>query len=116
MCRINDNEENLLFSLICLELVKCDVWTGPKIFSDTFNAFIRRQLHNSNWDLNFQVFSALLCFVHNTSATVSRISDSILGSKSWLVLQKIPALEQSNTLQGYLLLIDFNTSFDATLN
>ena len=39
------------------------------------------------------------------SGTVSRISDSISGSKFWLVLQKTPALEQSYTLQGYMLLV-----------
>ena len=43
--------------------------------------------------------------VHNTSTTVSHISGSILGSKSWLVLQKNPALEQSYSLQGYMLLL-----------
>ena len=32
-------------------------------------------------------------------------SDSISGSKVWLVLQKTPALEQSYTLQGYMLLV-----------
>ena len=32
-------------------------------------------------------------------------SDSISGSKFWLVLQKTPALEQSYTLQGYMLLV-----------
>ena len=36
---------------------------------------------------------------------VSRTSDSIFGSKFWLVLQKTRALEQSYMLEGYILLI-----------
>ena len=40
---------------------------------------------------------------HNTSATVVHISDSILGSKFWLVLKKTHHwLEQSCMLQGYI--------------
>ena len=51
-----------------------------------------------------------LCLHHNTkcystSTTDSRTSDSILGSKFWLVLKKKrPVLEQSYTLHGYMLL------------
>ena len=43
----------------------------------------------------------------STRATVSRVSNSILGSKFRLVFQNTPALEQSYwyTLQGYMLLL-----------
>ena len=43
----------------------------------------------------------------STRATVSRVGNSILGSKFRLVFQNTPALEQSfrYTLQGYMLLL-----------
>ena len=47
-----------------------------------------------------------LCSASFTSqGKVSHTSDSIFGSKFWLVLQKTRALEQSYMLKGYILLI-----------
>ena len=50
------------------------------------------------------IYIAIQVFL-STRATIALISNSVLGSKFWLVPWKTPALGQSYTLRGYMLLV-----------